>query len=124
MSRRNAGKKQNSLPMQHMLVKFADSARMRFLVLLAAAAALAGAAEPAKHPFGADDWAGLHSAFPAAVSPDGATILAAVTFGRDVDSATDYAIAQGWADANRLASAGIRTLFATKTAPIAPAVAP
>jgi dipeptidyl aminopeptidase/acylaminoacyl peptidase len=34
-----------------------------------------------KHPFGADDWAKLHSAQPVAVAPDGSTILYRVEFG-------------------------------------------
>lgn len=43
-------------------------------------AARAQSASPAQHPFTASDWAALHSASVAAVSPDG-TILYLVTFG-------------------------------------------
>jgi len=35
----------------------------------------------AKHPFGPEDWANLHSAQPVAVAPDGKTILCRVDFG-------------------------------------------
>ncbi len=50
-------------------------------VLLAAMAAIAGAARAAdKHPFNFDDYTALHRAVPVAVSPDGKTILYAVSF--------------------------------------------
>ena len=45
------------------------------------ALSLSSPAQTSRHPFTFDDAAALHSAHPTAVSPDGKTILYAVTFG-------------------------------------------
>jgi dipeptidyl aminopeptidase/acylaminoacyl peptidase len=52
---------------------------LRFAALLYAVIAASGQA--AKHPFNVDDWAALHQVSPAAISPDGATILCHVVWG-------------------------------------------
>jgi dipeptidyl aminopeptidase/acylaminoacyl peptidase len=44
-------------------------------------AAIAASGQTAKHPFNVDDWAALHTASPAAISPDGLTILCHVVWG-------------------------------------------
>ena len=44
-------------------------------------AALLAQAQTAKHPFGPADWAAIHSAFPAAIAPDGNTILVHIAWG-------------------------------------------
>ena len=38
-------------------------------------AVIAASGQTAKHPFNVDDWAAIHTASPAAISPDGLTIL-------------------------------------------------
>jgi dipeptidyl aminopeptidase/acylaminoacyl peptidase len=52
-----------------------------FLLAVSIASAQTPPAQPAKHPFAADDWAALHSASAVSVAPDGATILSEVTWG-------------------------------------------
>ena len=54
--------------------------RSRLIVSLFIAV-LTGPAQTGKHPFHANDWAALHQASPAAVAPDGLTILIRVAWG-------------------------------------------
>ena len=54
--------------------------RLVLILLTLLSLAEASAAQPqARHPFGVDDWAGLHSATAVDISRDGSTILYVVS---------------------------------------------